>query len=418
VKVLIVTAGSRGDVAPYTGLGARLRAAGHHVAVAAQSSFAELVAGCGLEFRPLPGDLRALQVRSTARLLRRSGPGLRGFAEFVRIGRRFVDEIGDGLVAAADPGVDVMLLSATTAPLGYSVAELYGVPSLGVFLQPVQPTADFPPMMLGAGSFGGLVNRAAGQLGQAVGRRVYEQASRRLRERCGLPPADLRELARRSAGARWPVLHGFSPAVVPRPADWPAELEVVGYWWPEPGSPWRAPPELVDFLSAGPPPVYVGFGSVVSEGDRLTELIASALRRTGLRGVVQAGWAGLSGVRTENDDLITIGEAPHDWLFPRMAALVHHAGNGTTAAGLRAGVPAVPVPMLADQPFWAARLSALGAGPDPIAPRRLTDARLAAAVRAAVYEPSYTRRARALAAELATEDGAGAVLRAVDRLAG
>ncbi|MFD0823949.1 glycosyltransferase, partial [Micromonospora zhanjiangensis] len=182
---------------------------------------------------------------------------------------------------------------------------------------------------------------SAGHLGQAVGRQVYATASRRLRERANLPPVGLRELARRSAADRWPVLHGFSPAVVPRPADWPAELRVVGYWWPDPATPWRPPPELVDFLAAGPPPVYVGFGSMVSERDRLADLVTLALRRAGLRGVLQAGWAGLSGVHAENDDLITIGEAPHDWIFPRMAAVVHHAGGGTTAAGLRAGVPAV-----------------------------------------------------------------------------
>jgi UDP:flavonoid glycosyltransferase YjiC (YdhE family) len=404
-------------VAPYTGLGVRLRTAGHQVAVATHDTFADLVTGAGLEFRPVGGDLRAAQTDSSARLLRRCGPGPRGLWEFARVGRVFVDGLGDGIAAAAEPGIDVLLLSASTAALGYSVAELHGVPSMGVFLQPLRPTAAFPPMVSGGRSLGRWGNRWAGRLGLVLGRAVYAEASRRLRARLGLPPVRLAALDRRSAAGRWPVLHGFSPTVVPRPADWPPELEVAGYWWPERGRGWSAPPALARFLADGPPPVFVGFGSMVSEGDRLTDLVGAALRRAGVRGVVQAGWAGLSAGRTDRD-VITIGEAPHEWLFPRMAALVHHAGSGTTAAGLRAGVPAVPVPMLADQPFWAARLVELGVSPGVLTPRRLSPGRLAEAIRAATRDPGTAARARSVAARLAGEDGAGVVVQAVDRLAG
>jgi UDP:flavonoid glycosyltransferase YjiC (YdhE family) len=412
MRVLIVTAGSRGDVAPYTGLGGRLHAAGHQVALAAHPSYAELAAGCGLDFRPIPGDLRALQASANGRLHRSD---TRGLIEFVRVGTRFVGELGDGIAAAADGGMDLMLLSATAAPLGYSVAERHGIPSLGVFLQPVQPTGDFPPMVLGARSLGGWGNRIAGQWGHALGRSVYAAASRRLRARLGLAPANLRSLDRRCAALRWPILHGFSPTVVPRPADWRPGLDVVGYWWPEPRAPWQPPPELVDFLSAGPPPVFVGFGSMVGAVDRLTALVGSALRAAGLRGIIQSDVAGAPALATK--DMITIGEAPHDWLFPHVAAVVHHAGAGTTAAGLRAGVPAVPVPMMADQPFWANRLAMLGVSPAIIPAHRLSAARLTAAIQAAVSDPSYAHRARAIAVRLAAEDGTGAVVRAVERLA-
>ncbi|WP_232534222.1 glycosyltransferase [Plantactinospora sp. KBS50] len=162
--------------------------------------------------------------------------------------------------------------------------------------------------------------------------------------------------------------------------------------------------------------MYVGFGSMLGQAGVLDELIVPALRRAGLRGVVQRGWAGLAPRTAGRDDLLGIDEVPHEWLFPRMAAVVHHAGGGTTAAGLRAGVPAVPVPMLGDQPFWAARLRGLGVSPDVLPPARLGVPRLAAALAAAVRDPSYARRARTLAGRLAGEDGAAAVLRAVDRL--
>ncbi|MGW4462731.1 glycosyltransferase [Micromonospora sp. NPDC004704] len=416
MRVLIVTAGSRGDVAPYTGLGARLQAAGHRVTVAAQPSFAALVTGCGLDFAPLPGDLAALRAAG-GRRRHRFGAEARSLAGFVRLGTRFVDELGDGIQVAAEPGVDLLLCSTTTAPLGYSVAERHGVPSMGAFLQPLQPTREFPPMVLGARSLGGWGNRNAARLAQVIARRVYANASRRLRTRLGLPPTRLHTLLEAATARGWPIQHGFSPSVLPRPADWRPGLEVVGYWWPAESPGWRPPPILVDFLDAGPPPVYVGFGSMVGGDERFRTLITAALRRAGVRGVIQVD-GGAQPVRAVTDDVITIGEAPHPWLFPRMAALVHHAGCGTTAAGLRAGVPAIPIPMMADQPFWAARLAVLGVSPDTVPAGRLDQARLATAIRAAVTDPAFADRARVVAARLAAEDGAGAVVRAVDRLAG
>ena len=417
MRVLIVTAGSRGDVTPYTGLGARLRAAGHEVALAAPPPFADVVTGCGLEFRPLSGDLSAIRTAAAEGGPPRSMTGAPGMIEFIRLGGRFAGDLGDDIAAATEAGADVLLLSTTTAPLGYSVAQHHDIPSLGVFLQPLQPTGAFPPILLGMRSLGRRGNRAAGRLGQLVGRRVYADASRRLRARLGLAPASLASLDRRATAERWPIMHGFSPAVVPRPPDWRPGLDVVGYWWPARSAPWQPPTELLDFLSAGPPPVYVGFGSLADSSGQLDALIARSLHRAGMRGIIQTSGPGPGQRRSASDELIAIGDAPHDWLFPRMAALVHHAGCGTTAAGLRAGVPAVPVPMLADQPFWAARLAVLGVSPDIIPFRRLAEDRLVAAISAAVSNPSFAGRARILAARLAAEDGARAVLAAVDRLA-
>ncbi|MEN3608635.1 glycosyltransferase [Plantactinospora sp. ZYX-F-223] len=414
MRVLIVTAGSLGDVAPYTGLGARLRAAGHRVAVAAPAPYADLVTGAGLDFRPIAGDLSAIRAATAGEHRSWTVPGAPGLVDFVRLGGRFVGDLGTGIANAAGADTDVLLLSSTTAPLGYSVAQYHGIPSLGVFLQPTAPTSAFPPIVLGLRSLGGWGNRLAGRLGRRLAHRVYADASRRLRAQLGLPPVGLARLEHHAAADGWAVLHGFSPAVLPRPRDWPAGLDVVGYWWPLAHPGWCPPAELVDFLAAGPPPVYVGFGSLADSRDGLHALVAGALRRAGVRGVLQ----GLGGAAPGPDgDLLAVGDVPHEWLFPRMAALVHHAGSGTTGAGLRAGVPAVPVPILADQPFWAARLTALGVGPAVLPYGRLDETGLAAAIRAAVTEPGLRRRARALGDRLAAEDGAGAVVAAVDRLA-
>jgi UDP:flavonoid glycosyltransferase YjiC (YdhE family) len=201
--------------------------------------------------------------------------------------------------------------------------------------------------------------------------------------------------------------------VLPRPRDWRAGLDVVGYWWPHRPADWSPPSPLVDFLAAGPAPVFLGFGSMAGgQGGWLTELTVEALRLAGVRAVVQAGWAGLDGL---GDDVFTVGDVPHEWLFPRMSAVVHHGGAGTTGAGLRAGVPTVTTPIYADQPLWGARVQALGAGPAPLPMRNLTPVALATAIRAATTNPDHRAAAGRLAEQIATEDAITPVRQAVNQ---
>ncbi|MER7512047.1 glycosyltransferase [Streptomyces lavendulae] len=403
MRILIATAGSRGDVAPYTGLGVALSRAGHEVALAATETFEPLATEAGLEFRPLPADHRA-------------HGSAQGKRELLRAAAAFVTDLGEGFAGAVDRGTDLLLLSATTAPLGWHVAEAAGTPSMGVYLQPTTPTGDFPPTVTGTRSLGRLGNRAAGRFALHMADRVFEPAVARLRARLDLPPLTAARMRRRQAQARWPVLHGFSTALLPRPSDWAAGLAVTGPWWPYVGADRRLPAELEDFLAAGPPPVLVGFGSMAAgEGERLGEIAVRALRRAGLRGVLQSGSAGLA---ADADDVLTVGDLPHALLFPRLAAVVHHAGAGTAAAALRAGVPSVTVPVTADQPFWAGRLAAVGAAPVPIPFRSLTAEGLGDALAKVVREPSYAAAAAAAARHIAVEDGEAAVVSAVGRLMG
>ncbi|MFI8962939.1 glycosyltransferase [Streptomyces sp. NPDC053493] len=400
MRILIVTAGSRGDVAPFTGLGRRLLDAGHQVAVAAHPSFAPLLDGCGLAHRPVPGDPRQL-IQDWARAASRE--------EVQALTRAYADGLADGVAEAVAGGADLLLTPFGPAPLSRTAGEAFGVPVVGTYLVPAFATKEFPlPNARSTESPGPAGNLAAGRdvLKRAEG--VFAGAVTRLRARLGLPgapsaPVDVR-----------PVFHGFSPLVVPRPADWPSWADVTGYWWPARPDGWQPPAELADFLQAGPPPVFIGFGSMAAgQGERLGELVSEAVARARVRAVVQAGWAGLSGF---GDDVLAVGDVPHDWLFPRTAAVVHHAGAGTTAAGLRAGVPAVPVPVMADQPFWASRLCELGVAPVSLPFQDLTAAALGDAVRACLSEPSHRRRATELARGLAAEDGAAALLAHVDSL--
>jgi sterol 3beta-glucosyltransferase len=410
MRVLIITSGSTGDVAPYTGLGARLQQAGHDVTLATHEPFRELV---DLPFVALPGDLRQILPQARGQDGTSSGTGPRALLRLLRIARPLVAELGDGIVAAVrQTRAEAVLLSTVVAPLGYQVAEAAGIPWAGVFPQPVFPTGDFGPVLVGGRSLGRTGNRLTGRFLESAARPLYARPVRDLRRTLGLPRRSMAAL-QRGQQQRWPTFHGFSPSVVPRPTDWPASQEVVGYWWPERPPGWHPPAELEAFLAAGPAPVYVGFGSMApGHGERLSAPVLAAVRATGVRAVVQAGWSGLR--VADERDVLSVGPVPHDWLFPRMAAVVHHCGAGTTAAGLRAGVPAVAVPVLADQPFWARRLRALGVAPPPVPLTKLTADRLAGSLRSVLADPRYGERARTVAAQLAKEDGAARILEWLD----
>lgn len=136
--------------------------------------------------------------------------------------------------------------------------------------------------------------------------------------------------------------------------------------------------------------------------ERLGALVLDALLRSGCRGIVATGWGGMK-PQALPEQVFALSEAPHEWLFPRVAAVVHHGGAGTTAAGLRAGKPSVICPFFADQPFWGRQVHRLGAGPEPIAQKRLTSERLAQAITHAVTAAALSQAARNIQRELQAE---------------
>ncbi|MGP4031402.1 glycosyltransferase [Pseudarthrobacter sp. 1C304] len=399
MRVLMVTPGTRGDVAPMAGLGSRLRPLGFDVAIAADAAYAPLVTTAGCEYRELPGDM--------SHLVSPAPPGQKATGADLRW---YLRELGDyfalaaaGTVAAAEAGADVIMANAV-APFAYDVAEALGVPALGAHLQPSEPSGAYPPVVLGtARSLGPVANKLLGSLVSA-GKAPYDAPAARIRQDLGLDTKSRAAAERHRRKANSPILHGISPTVLPRPADWRSGLALTGYWWPgaEPG--WQPSAELLGFLADGPPPVFVGFGSSAALD---ADFMLDAARRAGVRAVLQ----GVEGV--SDPGAIGVGAVPHEWLFPQMAAVVHHAGAGTAAAGLRAGVPTVSVPIYTDQPFWAARIASLGAGPPAVPYKELSVERLAAAITQATTAPGYAAQARRLAAALALEDGTAPVAAAL-----
>ncbi|MBL1078301.1 glycosyltransferase family 1 protein [Nocardia sp. 2] len=411
-RLVIAVIGSRGDLAPLLGLGAGLRDAGHEVSVAAHDFFADLVTGCGFEFLPMPTNLDIDMTDPNVTDKRK--------VEWTIASPRGVRAMGQGLIdTLREVPADALLLGQLTEIAGFQLAESRDIPAIGLRFQPMSATAAHPPAMMGARSFGAAGNRFAAEAGTWLVDRIYADVVAGFRRDLGLPEVSSRELRRRRTESDWLVLHGYSPEILPRPADWRPGLEVTGYWWPPRPVGWEPSAELVEFLAAGPPPVFLGFGSIVDSSARSAEvstMVGAALRRAGVRGIVQSGWLRLD---VAGDDVLTVDEVPHDWLFPQVSAVVHHCGAGTVAAGLRAGVPAVGAPVYSDQPFWAQRLLDLGVSAATIPHGKLTVDRLAAAIHRAVTDTTLRDNAIRLAARLAAEDGVGHAVKAIEaRLAG
>lgn len=405
-RILIVTAGTHGDVVPYVGLGQLLSEAGHQVTLAATEQFESLVASGGLGFHALPiSDPR--EVAATKEGQAGSRAGMKGMLSATKTASDLMRKPVPAMIAASQEA-DVVLATAATSLLAAPVAEARGLPCIALTLQPTEPTRTHGPVLLGGRNLGPWLNIGVPKRFIRLGMRMFAGLVRDVRTELGLPE----EPATGYRPEELTMLHGISPTVYPRPVDWRPGVEVVGYWWPPPAVGWNPDPALTEFLERGPKPVYVGFGSMgVQQAKHLSDVVGEALLLAGCRAIVSRGWADLT---IDHPDILVVDEVPHEWLFPRVAAVVHHAGAGTTAAGLRAGVPAIPVTFAYDQPFWARRLHDLGVAPNVIPAKRLTAKRLAIALKDA-SNPDIAPVAAELADRIESEDGSLRVAEVIDR---
>lgn len=187
-----------------------------------------------------------------------------------------------------------------------------------------------------------------------------------VRRRAGLPKRKLFwPFDNNSPRLRTPILCAWSPSILPASSDWPSRTHVAGYFFFPFDQSYSPPGELDAFLKSDKPPVCVSFGSMVNkDAQRINDIVCEALEKTNNRGIILSGWGGVK--NRSSDDLLYLESAPHDWLLPRCKMIIHHGGAGTTSAGIRAGIPNIVIPFMADQPFWGNRVHAVGAGPKPI----------------------------------------------------
>lgn len=216
---------------------------------------------------------------------------------------------------------------------------------------------------------------------------------------------------------RVPFTYCWSPSLVPKPSDWGDKIDVVGFFFLNQMDlqSYQPPKELADFLDRGSPPVYIGFGSmVVANPDALTRTIIEAVKLTGLRAIVSQGWGGLGAADDLPDSIFVIGNCPHDWLFSRCCAVVHHGGAGTTAAGLLAGCPTLVVPFFGDQPFWGESCYRAGVGPEPLPIDQVDTKRLVDALGRLLF-PRVRERAKEISEEMKQENGVEGAIEAFHR---
>ncbi len=406
-RITIFAFGSRGDVQPYIPLGLRLRQEGYQVSLLAGDEFETFITGYGLDFFPIGFRVReTISESEAARALLESRRGLiRGMQELMQTLQPAVVQMCDSTLKACEQA-DAVIFS-TLGMSAYHAAEKLGIPCLWALTMPAfSRTSAFPsPLFPALPVTGSWINRLTHIMAEMAWQQITGRPFNRWRkDGLDLPPIPL---TRWPYGSPLPRLYHVSPAVIPPPPDWDQHAHITGYWFLDHAADYRPPAGLLDFLESGPPPVYIGFGSMAERRtEETTEIILKALALSGQRGLLLTGWAGI-GQADLPDEIYKIDAAPHSWLFPRMAAVVHHGGAGTVAAGLRAGIPSIIVPFAGDQPFWAGRVGQIGVGPPPIPRRKLTAERLADAIHIAITTPAICQRAAALGEQIRQEDGIG-----------
>ena len=423
VNILIVTLGSRGDVQPYVALGKGLKAAGHEVTLCTSDIFQSFVTDCGLDYgymnsemiRLLDTDAGREAVENTDTLWGTIRTSFKLFRQVKPMLRQTLDDVWR-TAQGVDP--DAIVLASKAAGLAESVADKLAVPLLMSMPFPhfvptdQMPALGFPNLRLGA-----WYNRLTYRVVHwAVG--LYRGIPNEFRcNVLGLPakPKQL-DILHRVDGRFIPQLHCYSQQVVPRPTDWPDLAYVNGYWFLDRLEGWQPPAELRGFLEAGEAPIYIGFGSMAGRHpQRLARIAVEALEATHQRGILATGWGGLQASHLPKT-ILKLDGAPHDWLFPRVSAVVHHGGAGTTAAGLRAGRPTLVCPFFGDQPFWGRRVYELGVGPKPIPQKRLTPKQLARAIGEMTGDLGMRQRAEALGERIRAEDGIGEAVKILEAL--
>lgn len=409
LNILIQIIGSRGDVQPFIALGKVLkRRYKHRVRIATHPTFKSFVEEHGLEFFSVGGDpseLMAFMVKNPGLV-----PGIdslkagdvtkrrKDMWEMLLGGWRACIEPGDGMGSQNGRPFVADAIIANPPSFGHiHCAERLGVPLHLMFTMPWSPTAEFPhPLanIISSNVEGNLTNFLSYVLVDIMTWQGLGDLVNKFREKTlGLESISTLWAPGMISQLKIPHTYCWSPTLIPKPHDWPAHLNVSGFFFLDLADNYIPPPDLDRFLTSGPAPVYIGFGSiVVADPDALTRKIFEAVRLVGCRALISKGWGGLGASDLEvPENIMLLGNCPHDWLFPRCSAVVHHGGAGTTAAGIRCGIPTVVVPFFGDQPFWGKMIAAAGAGPDPIPHAQLTAENLAAAIQRALSREVQAR---------------------------
>lgn len=408
--ITILALGSRGDVQPFIPLGKALKDAGRRVRIATFGAFSSMIQEAGLDCTPIHGDAqKLLNAAAQADLFSGRSNPVQTMRALQRSYGALVNSLPGDLEALKDS--NLILNQLPSHLFGIDLAEYLRVPWAIATVIPLvrtrfQPLIGFPTAFSWIAGYNLLTYR----LGEQIGWQLFRKAVNRLRiEQWRLPAATFWGPYEAIHQQKIPFLCGFSDQVVPRAFDWGSHVHLTGWWYPDDPK-WQPSADLQRFIDSGSPPVFIGFGSMpVKDPSAVTALIIEAVRLSGQRAILHAGWAGLGGGLPP--EIFPINYAPYAWLFPRMAAIVHHGGSGTTGFSFRSGVPSIILPFGFDQYYWRERAVEMGVGPKTAPFRQLTAEGLAANIHSAVLDREMRDRAVFLGQKLSIENG---VQRAVE----
>ena len=399
--------GSRGDVQPFIALALEMKRQGIAPIIASHPDFEEFISSYGIEYAPVRVDSR--------QLMETMSPVGTNLTKYYSAICELIDEFGETYFndfVSACKGADAILY-VTFGGLAYHIAEAMGIPVFRVFFYPMTATGDFS--LIDHVSMGSrFLNKASYWATERMFLLFTKRKINVYRARLGLRPITGGQYPYESMrGKRVPVLYAFSPSIVPPPREWGDHIYITGYWFlEEPG--YDPPGDLLSFLHGGDMPFYVGFGSIVEPDcrERLGSIIAEAAVRTGKRLIVCGGWNSLK-LPSKVDGVFQTDSIPHDWLFQRVAGVVHHGGCGTTAAGLLAGKPTFIVHFVGDQPFWGMRVYNDGLGPKTCYYKRLTAEKLSKAIETMSGDAMMSAKANAMGLRLREERGSEQAVQAI-----
>lgn len=401
--ISIVTSGSRGDVQPYVALGKALKDEGCPVRILASENFEKLVTDAGLLFASTGASMEEALASEAWRKTLESG-------NFIKILRKMNQEMklhADAYASVlpdALEGSELVIAGMSTMAV-FPIVQKNKIPLIQAYVFPFSPTSAYSAPLFASLPFGNILNRLSFHLVRQIFWHNTKLMNRKISDNIGVSSSGFFGPFRALNEQGVPALYGYSRYVLPQADDLPDNHYVTGYWFLDPSENWSPPVDLLDFLESGTPPVYIGFGSMGSRNPQEAGQIAlEALERSGQRGVLAAGWGGLTPSDVP-DTVYLLESIPHSWLFPRMSAVVHHGGAGTTAAGLRAGVPSIIVPFMADQPYWGHHVHRLGVGTKPIPRKKLTAEKLAQAINEAVTNEVMRHKAQQLGKQINAENG-------------
>lgn len=399
MRFVVATYGTEGDTRPLAALSRALIDAGHHVRLLADEATLGSAASLGIPTAPLAGDIK--KVLQPAKKTRPADT-IRDLTEITNANTEsWLREI-----TAAARGCDALIVSALASFVGLSAAECLGIRAIGAGAIPITPTAAFASPFLPPALVPKWLNKAShGFINGAIWSLLRKKTNAARASVCRLPP-------QRGVFGDHPMIWGVSPHLLPRPADYPANIFICGQWI-APAPDWSPPADLTEFLAAGERPIYMGFGSMAGlmQPRVLGELVAGI---GGRRALFYPGWSNVGPGRLPRNFFL-IRDTPHSWLLPRTSLVVHHGGAGTTHSAARAGVPSIIVPFAGDQLFWADRLRRLGIAPPPLRVRGLQARKLAARL-AFAERPDVRERAAALGARMRSEDGLANAVSAIETL--